>query len=101
LGFLAVGEAGRIFPSSPLAMALLIGAGPVTLAPLLFFNGAARRLRLSTLGFFQYLSPSIQLLLAVAFFHEPFTGVHWAAFGCIWTALALYSGESLRRMRGA
>lgn len=86
---------GEAFPASPVTLALLAGTGAVTLAPLYFFNGAARRLRLSTLGFFQYLSPSIQLLLAVILYREPFTAHHWAAFGCIWAGLALYSWDGL------
>src|SRR5690606_2388234 len=69
------------FASGPGAIALLVGAGAATLAPLLFFNGAARRLPLSTLGFYQYLSPSIQLALAVFLFHESFTQMHGVAFG--------------------
>ena len=96
LGWLAArsGPPTDFFPAPP-AVWLLLGSGPVTLAPLLFFNAAARRLRLTTMGFIQYLSPSIQLVLAVAVFHEPFPALHWVAFGCIWTALALYSFESL------
>lgn len=86
---------GEVLPASPVTLALLAGTGAVTLAPLYFFNGAARRLRLSTLGFFQYLSPSIQLVLAVALYHEPFTALHGAAFGCIWAGLAIYSWDSL------
>ena len=80
------------------ASAWLLSTGPITLMPLVLFNAAARRLRLSTLGFIQYISPSIQLLVAVVFFHEPFGPLHWAAFGLIWTALALYSWESWLRL---
>ena len=80
--------------------ALLVGTGVITLAPLFFFNGAARRLRLSTLGFFQYLSPSLQLVLAVILYHEPFTRQHWIAFGFIWAALGVYTWDSLRRRMG-
>ena len=70
---------------------LLIGTGLLTLAPLFFFNGAAKRLPLSTLGFFQYLSPSIQLILAVFYFHEPFTKLQGISFGFIWLALVLFT----------
>lgn len=70
---------------------LVAGSGAVTAAPLLWFNSAARRLRLATLGFFQYLAPSVALLLAVFAFGEPFTPVHAVAFGCVWFALAIYS----------
>lgn len=84
--------------------ALLVGAGAITLAPLFFFNAAARRLPLSTLGFYQYLSPTIQLAMAVLAFGEPFTRMHAIAFGLIWAALAIYMWESLlkvRRMKAA
>ncbi len=75
---------------------LFIGAGVVTSLPLLWFNNAAKRLRLSTLGFFQYLAPSLQLMLGVFLYGEPFTLTHAITFGCIWTALLLYSYSSMR-----
>lgn len=89
---------GGLFPSPAYAL-LLMGTGAVTLAPLLCFAWAARRLPLSTLGFFQYLSPSLQLLLAVLVFGEPFTGRHWAAFGLIWAGLLIYSADSVMATR--
>jgi chloramphenicol-sensitive protein RarD len=73
---------------------LFIGAGIATSLPLLWFNNAAKRLRLSTLGFFQYMAPSIQLLLGTLIYREPFTPTHLVTFCLIWTALALYSGTS-------
>lgn len=85
------------FGASWVTSALLVGTGAITLAPLFFFNGAARRLPLSTLGFYQYLSPSIQLALAVLLFHEPFTHVHAISFGLIWAALALYTVDAIRK----
>lgn len=81
--------------------ALLLIAGPFTAAPLLFFNLAARRVRLSTLGLVQYLAPSLQFLLAVTLFGEPFTPVHAVVFGLIWTGCALFSWDSHRRHRRA
>ncbi|RZM82564.1 EamA family transporter RarD [Leptolyngbya iicbica] len=74
---------------------LFIGAGVMTSMPLLWFNNAAKRLRLSTLGFFQYVAPSIQLMLGVFLYREPFTPTHLVTFGCIWMALAIYSATSL------
>lgn len=97
LGWLAWKDAPQAFAVSPGSTALLIGAGAITLAPLFFFNGAARRLPLSTLGIYQYLSPSIQLAIAVLLFHEPFTRLHGMAFGLIWAALALYSVDAFRK----
>ncbi|NWH07237.1 MAG: EamA family transporter RarD [Alphaproteobacteria bacterium] len=78
---------------------LLIVAGPMTAIPLALFSAGARRIRLSTLGFLQYLSPTISLVIAVALFGEPFTAFHAATFGLIWFALALISLETLRRNR--
>ncbi|MFZ5789269.1 MAG: EamA family transporter RarD [Pseudomonadota bacterium] len=78
---------------------LLMLAGPVTAVPLLLFAAGARRLRLAALGFCQYLSPSLQLLLAVAVYGEPFTQVHLVTFGCVWVAIAIYSVDSLRGQR--
>lgn len=74
---------------------LFMGAGVITSLPLLWFNNAAKRLRLSTLGFFQYFAPTIQLMLGVFLYHEPFTTTHAITFGFIWTALILYSTTSL------
>jgi chloramphenicol-sensitive protein RarD len=77
--------------------ALMAGSGLVTALPLLWFNAAARRMRLATLGFFQYLSPSLAFLLAVFAYGEPFTRAHAFAFACVWLACALYSGEAWRQ----
>jgi chloramphenicol-sensitive protein RarD len=70
---------------------LLVASGVVTTAPLLCFGAAARRLRLSTLGFIQYLAPSLQFLLAVLLFGEPFRREQQISFGLIWAALLLAS----------
>jgi len=78
---------------------LLALAGPITVLPLVWFNVAAKSLRLTTLGFFQYIAPSMTFLLSVFAFGEPFTQGHAVAFGCIWTALLLVSIESWKRSR--
>jgi chloramphenicol-sensitive protein RarD len=75
---------------------LLAGAGVVTALPLIWFASAARRLRLVTVGLFQYIAPSLALVIAVFAYGEPFTPAHGVAFGCIWTALVLYTVESWR-----
>jgi chloramphenicol-sensitive protein RarD len=77
--------------------ALMAGAGVITAAPLLCFTSAAHRLPLSTLGFFQYLAPSISFLLAVGFYGEPFGRTQAIAFSCVWIALALFSFSSRPR----
>jgi chloramphenicol-sensitive protein RarD len=79
---------------------LLVLAGPITAIPLIFFAAAARRLPLSTLGFLQYLSPTLQFLLAVLVWKEPLYAARAVAFGCIWTGLAIFTVHSLRRGRG-
>lgn len=73
---------------------LLILAGLVTVLPLVWFNVAARALRLSTIGFFQYIAPSLSFLLSVFVFGEAFTQGHAVAFSCIWFALAMVSVEN-------
>lgn len=80
----------------------LILAGPVTSVPLLFFNAAAQRLNYGTLGLFQYIAPSILFLMAIVAFGEAFTLAKGLTFVFIWSALVIYSIDSLlhqRRMR--
>jgi len=72
---------------------VLIGAGPVTAIPLAMFAAGARRIRLSTLGFLQYLAPSISLLIATFLFGEAFTLVNAVTFGCVWSALTIVAAE--------
>jgi len=79
---------------------LLALSGVVTSIPLLFFVAAARRLRLSTLGFVQYLSPSVSLLLAVFVFGEPLGWVQLTTFACIWAAVVMYAADSVRVSTG-
>ena len=76
---------------------LLVLGGPVTAIPLLWFAAAARRLPLSTIGFLQYISPTLQFLLAVLVYGEPFDRAKAVAFACIWAALALFAYHSVRR----
>jgi len=78
---------------------LLIGAGIVTSLPLLWFTNATKRLRYSTVGFIQYLTPSIQLIIGVYFYQEPFTTTHSITFGLIWSGLMIYSIKSLNVQR--
>ncbi len=75
----------------------LIMAGVVTTAPLLFFTAAAKRLTLSTLGFFQYLGPSIMFLLATFYYQESMKSAELITFIFIWAALALYSFDSFKK----
>lgn len=77
---------------------LLIAAGPATVIPLVLFSLAARRLRLSTLGFLQYIGPTGQLLLGL-YYGEEFTLAHGICFALIWAALALISFDAVKRNR--
>lgn len=72
---------------------LLLLAGPITSIPLLLFAAGARRLPLSTLGLLQYINPTIQLLLGIWLWHEPFSQVRFIGFALIWAALLLYTIE--------
>ncbi|MGE5547841.1 MAG: EamA family transporter RarD [Solirubrobacterales bacterium] len=76
---------------------LLALAGPVTAIPLVLFAYGARRMRLSTLGLMMYVNPTVQMLVAVFVFGEPFTATHGVAFAGIWVGLALYSWPAARR----
>lgn len=78
---------------------LLPLAGVVTAVPLLLFTAAARRLRLATMGFLQYITPSLHFLLAVWVYGERFTTTHLITFLCIWTGLALYSWSAITMAR--
>ena len=75
--------------------ALLVAAGLVTTIPLLCFTAAAQRIRYSTLGFFQYIAPSLMFLLAVLVYGEPLQESKLITFVIIWSALALYSIDSV------
>lgn len=78
---------------------LLVAAGIVTTVPLLFFTAAATRLRLSTLGFFQYLGPTLMFLLAVTFYGETVGQDKLVTFGFIWAALLLFILDALYTQR--
>jgi len=74
---------------------LLMASGVATVLPLFCFGQAVRLVRLSTLGFLQYLGPSLQLLLAVTVYGEPFSPAQQVSFGLIWLALLLVSVQGL------
>jgi chloramphenicol-sensitive protein RarD len=78
---------------------LLMVGGPITAIPLVLFAFGARRIPYSTVGLLQYIGPTIQLILAVFAFGEPFSGPRVAGFVLIWTALALYAADGVWRAR--
>ena len=104
VGYLIVlerGGGGNFVAGSGLDRVLLIAAGVVTALPLLWFANAARRLDYATVGLLQYIAPSMQFAAAVVVFGEPFGRVQLVSFLLIWTALALYTTDSLRRAHRA
>lgn len=95
--FIGAAQGAAHFPSpSPLVNLMLVGIGPVTAIPLLLFASGARRIPLTTLGLLQYLAPSIQFMLGIWLFREPFSGARMVGFCLIWLALAIYSVDGLR-----
>lgn len=88
------------FADNPLNLNLLLmAAGIVTTLPLLCFTGAATKLKLSTLGFFQYIGPSLMFLLAVMIYDEPFSLDNGMTFVFIWAALVLFSVDGIKSHR--
>ena len=86
------------FVDAPASIRVLLAlAGPVTAVPLLLFAAGARRIPLSLLGLLQYIGPTLQLLLGVLLYHEPFVAAKAAGYALIWGALALYTSEMLWR----
>jgi chloramphenicol-sensitive protein RarD len=80
-------------------MLLLVAGGALTATPLLLFATAARRMNYSMMGFFQYIGPTIQFLLGVFLYKEHLSPARIVAFGLIWSALALFSWDAVRRVR--
>jgi chloramphenicol-sensitive protein RarD len=97
--YLDIQGQGSIFRVSLKLDLLLVGCAPVTAIPLLLFTLGARRLYLSTMGLLQYIAPSCMFILAVFLFHEPFAMAQVVTFILIWTALAIYSMDSMRYYR--
>jgi len=75
---------------------LLVGGGPVTVVPLVLFASAVRRVTLTTVGLLQYIAPTIQFLLGVFLYGEPFAGTRLIGFVIVWTACVLFSVDGLR-----
>jgi chloramphenicol-sensitive protein RarD len=93
--------AGAFYRDGPATSFLLMGAALVTALPLLLFTLGAKRIHFSTVGFLQYLAPSCSFLLAVFVFGEPIAPAQLIAFALIWTALGLYTADSVRVYRRA
>ena len=84
------------FVSQPLPIIIfLVLSGVVTAFPLYWFANAAIRISLYSVGFFQYISPSIKLFIGIYFFHEIFSSTHVISFSFIWAGLILYIGDMI------
>lgn len=94
LVLLAAEHHSALLNSPPLTQMLLVAAGPITAVPLLLFAAGARRIPLSMLGLLQYIGPTLQLLIGVWLYHEPFGSARLIGFALIWTGLLVYSIDS-------
>lgn len=94
-------EGGVGVHGDPYTLFLLMLTGPATALPLLLFAYAVQRLRLTTIGMLQYVSPSIQFVLAITVFGEHLNGVRLLSFGLIWLSLFVYTVDSVVRRRRA
>jgi chloramphenicol-sensitive protein RarD len=90
---------GAFLHSSGLVDVLLIGAGMLTTIPMLLFSSAAQRIPLSLIGVLQYIAPTIQFLLGVLVYKEPFTSTLLMGYGMVWSALILFAVEGFRAYR--
>ncbi len=84
---------GAFLQGDPVSDVLLVGTGLVTATPLFLFATAVRRIRLTMVGILQYISPTIQFLLGVLVFREPFTTAQFIGFGIVWLALIIFGVE--------
>lgn len=99
LSYVELAGKGAFLHSGALVELLLIGAGLMTTFPLLLFAAAAQRIPLSLIGILQYIAPTLQFLLGVLVYHEPFTHAQSVGFSCVWIALILFSLESFLAYR--
>jgi chloramphenicol-sensitive protein RarD len=95
LVYLSLAGHSHFLAASTSAQWLLAASGPITAIPLLLFAAGARRIPLSLLGLLQYIGPTLQLLLGVWLYNEPFGGARLIGFAMIWAALLIYSLEGL------
>jgi len=99
LGMLHRSGEGAFLHTGVVSDALMIGGGVVTTVPLLLFAAAVRTVPLSVIGILQYIGPTLQFLLGVFVYDEPFSRAQLVGFSIVWVALALYAGDSLRARR--
>jgi chloramphenicol-sensitive protein RarD len=87
------------FLTTPFYTLMLMGCGALTAGALLLFAAAIKRIRYSTAGLMQYISPSLVFLTAVFVFGEPMDGWRWLSFALLWMALAIYSYSAINECR--
>lgn len=93
--YLGTNGSGSFLRGNIIIDLLLLGTSVLTVAPLTLFTAGARRINLSTLGFLQYMAPTIIFLLAVFYYHEPISTAQVRTFIMIWSALIIYSTDSV------
>jgi chloramphenicol-sensitive protein RarD len=93
------GESSDMLSNGASSNTLLLLAGIITTAPLLCFTAAARRIRYTTLGFFQYIGPSIMFVLAVFYYQEPLYVERLLTFVFVWIGLVIFCWDSLNQFR--
>jgi chloramphenicol-sensitive protein RarD len=94
--FMPSSESSNLFNNTTEINSLLIGLGIVTTLPLLCFTAAAKRLQYTTIGFIQYIGPSLMFILAVALYEETMEIKDMITFGFIWAGLILFTWDSIR-----
>jgi chloramphenicol-sensitive protein RarD len=95
IGWLVLQGEAAISEGSAGLVALLVAGGPITVLPLLCFSVAAKRVSLTTIGFLQFLAPTLQFMVGV-YYGEPLTPARIVCFVCIWTAVLVFSFDALR-----
>jgi chloramphenicol-sensitive protein RarD len=92
-------QGAAVMGSSTFLTLMLLAAGVVSTTPLILFTAAAKRLPYSTMGMLQFIAPTLQFLIAVVVYGEPFTTAHAIAFPLIWAAMVLYVFVLMRTPR--
>lgn len=93
----SLGSSSAYYLGDSSTICLLLGAGIATATPLLLFTSCAKMIPLTMVGFIQYISPTITLLLGVFVYGEAFTVTHMLAFGCIWIGLLCFTWSQIRK----
>jgi chloramphenicol-sensitive protein RarD len=97
--FFADSSATNMFENSALLNLLLLGTGIATTVPLLCFTAGSKRLQYTTMGFLQYIGPSIMFVVAVVLYNEDVGMDRWVTFAFIWAALIVFSWDAFKRIK--